>query len=131
MCLLVKKRFLRPLIKTLKKDITVYKVLVYEDGIYLSPIWSSRYKIGELKTADSLKIYKNYRLGMHSVEEGLHTWTTIELAMDMIPCNPSYVYGEGCREVIAECTIPKGAKYIIGERGDIVSTQLIVNKVID
>lgn len=118
MCLYVDERYhttLEP--KTAKFPILVYKSLEYSDYHmgYISPYMGIEYEFGVKYSSNLIVDDEN-----DSVEDGLHACTTRESAENH--CYRSN-YGD-----IFPAIIPVGAMFFIGEKNEIVSTELIVYK---
>lgn len=119
MCLQVDKRFktrqeardYKPLIA--KKDIKVYKYLVFEDDSYISPFQGFKYEKGYHYSANIGKsVFKRRHLNVWTIEcnRGLHAYTH--------EMNKPYF-----KQIIMY--IPKGSEYYKGINEDIVSNNLI------
>lgn len=94
-----------------KKPIKVYKVL---DGMY-SPYRRFRWQRGYNYYEDQpLIVGVDYRLFI--IGKGLHAYQSRDDA------HGSFAYSSTSR--IVEMIIPKGAKYFLGDNGDIVSDKL-------
>ena len=103
--------------KTAKFPILVYKSLEYSDNHmgYISPYMRLEYEFGVKYSSYLIVDDEN-----DSVEDGLHACTTRESAENH--CYRSN-YGD-----IFPAIIPVGAMFFIGEKNEIVSTELIVYK---
>ena len=101
------------------RDIKVYKYLaVNECGDYLSPYMKTPWRKGTKRCVPDIGVgvdYSNY--GYCSVERGLHAFFTLAKGIGL----PRLIENDIVR---VEMIIPKGALFFIGDRGDIVSTQL-------
>jgi hypothetical protein len=98
------------------KNITVWKVVEKENGKFKSPYMSAfKWEEGQTYTSKlKCKVEKSeYNGWLLQVDEGLHAAMTKQMAMNIF-------YYSNTRRII-EMIIPKGAKYYIGNRGDIVA----------
>lgn len=144
-------RLIKEVELTANKDITVYKRLravkwknQYKEGIiFTAPIRKMRYHLGyhyyqtnpkfvgsllprykckirkDFTTPPEININKKISLS-YIIDEGLHAHPNLDSAKKF----KSY------KEYIIECTIPKGSTYYLGTNNDIVTDNLILNKVI-
>lgn len=122
-----KKQILRLVVKTAKTNKTVYKRFKssYIKGILTTPFQSCYWGYNELKEVEKLGISldhstslfqrKRKRFKRLQVGVGLHAWISLKRAKE---CKA----GSFTRKMV----IPKGAKYIVGDRGDIVATQMLL-----
>jgi len=118
MCLTVKKGTRK---YTTKKDIPVFKVLVFESR--RSVYHDLEYPKGELVTSVT-PLAIHYMWGeerYRKVGRGLHAYTTKNRAF-----HTKNIGRNKSREVF-NAIIPKGSVYYLGDDNDIVSNQLIVN----
>jgi hypothetical protein len=128
MCLIVNKvaknydaalKLRKTCIKIAKKDIPVYKILYnVDENTGDAPYQLFRYERGwhyyqEGKYPFSIEIVPRTTYWNIMVEEGLHSYIRKPSILDIL----------GDR--VVKMYIPKGAKYILGRSGDIVSDQLI------
>lgn len=117
MCLITKQQ--APLIAS--EDMIVYKAAIQIKPNLVSSYFRGFYYIlGELVVA---KIGEKAGVNKDLILEGLHSFLSINALLDYMA--PSY---ENFDRYIFEATIPKGAEYYIGDKGDVVSNQLIINK---
>jgi len=138
MCLTVDKKFAsekeakrfskRPM--RAESDMTVYKRLIPDgdkDKMYWSPYVGAGYvQNKKYKSKMAVTVHLDWDLDlkwMVQVNEGIHSYTSRMIAIINTRC---WKYGE---KVFA-CTIPKGAKYFIGENCEIVSNRLIIGEAI-
>ncbi len=120
MCLQIKDRE----IKTATEDITVYKILSLIDGSYWSPFYTAEWLRGETKTVDGFASESDENLNNLFTDEipktvshighGLHSFVSKSVADNY----------KASSEVIVECHIPEGTKYITGSSGELVSLAL-------
>lgn len=114
------KEELNAFIKTAKKNKTVYKgfsIRKEGDNIRLSgPCTGYEYHLGQ-KYAFEIDIKGGY-WGV-SVEKGIHSFRQHKGSMRGMNNNNTYY-------VIIPCTIPAGAKYVIGKDNEIASNELIL-----
>lgn len=113
MCLDIKSRK----IHTADKNITVYKLLsVGVKGSLRAPHRDTRYFLGKTKEVNA-----NFskQLNSGSINKGLHAFLKSYTAR-------RYWVRHDLRVFAA--TIPRGSKYILGKGGQIVSTQLRIEK---
>ncbi len=132
MCLKIDKQFLskkealeyfnEPLIA--KKEFEVYKILEIYENKYLSIHYGFEYKQGtqysESKFIKTIKPYPYANKYYIEISKGLHSYT--EEKINQLKKTALYNYAN---LEIVKMWIPKGAKYFIGENGDIVSNELI------
>jgi hypothetical protein len=125
MCLTPEKRE----VLTAEEDIPVFKILRKSPNGYYSPVYATKWEPNETKTVPHFtgkdrtsKLHfgqlRNVRftdqipLCVDQIYQGLHSFRT----------KPVWVDDE--KAIVAEMTIPKGTKYVIGEHGDLVSLAL-------
>ena len=102
MCLNIKKP-LKESIVIAKKDIYVWKYLIFENGVLLSPYRGYKYEIDELVKVK----FSKKELNEMSVSIGLHTYRNL---MSVFSINKD----ERNDYVVAKCIIPKGSRYVKG-----------------
>jgi hypothetical protein len=127
MCLKIKSKIL-----TATEPITVYKELIRHNGKFTGPYRQRcKYKKGDIKSVrmfgmgllhyDPVSLVMNilgkYRVLNGNIFQGIHA------------CRDMLMYAN-YKDVVVECTIPVGAKYVLGKCGDIVSTKLVVGEAI-
>jgi hypothetical protein len=114
-----------------KRDIPVFKRLLWLTNSAVSPYYMESYVQGQVKTLkcfsdDIEKHFFTKRLPMSAfvfgVGRGLHSYKTISYAK-------GYEYDKTERLVV-RCYIPKGALYIEGEKNELVSLKLRVGKAV-
>lgn len=109
-------------IRTARKDKTVFKSMSYQKkGHYLSMHKQFRYADGfHYSEIDNFPV-KTY-LNSILKEEGFHAYLDIadvsHNVVDSAPYHGKYI--------AVECTIPKGAKYILGTNETVICSDLIV-----
>ena len=114
MCLIKIHRF--PKISS--KPITVYKVLIPLNRIFITPCQSCKVYIG-----DTIKARKAWWKGVfkEGIEgEGVHAYVSIDNAKENI-------YGN---DVIAEVEIPPYTPYWIGKAGDMAASKMKIIKLL-
>lgn len=134
MCLLTKQK--EPL--TAKEDITCYKVLIKQYKQYYAFYKSSfEYKFNQTyRLRKSLKNNKHPLRHGGSVTEGFHSYTSMYNSLYHRLFRGQTKQKGDADLVLVECTIPKGAKYFVGEHsnyeGDpgFTSTSIRINKII-
>lgn len=107
-----------------KNNIVVYKVLIRPNNIKnkaKSPYQCFKYKRGIKYTSNFyFNIFYVDFMWNINIEDGLHSWSSVNPS-----CN-SLLYDEKITNgFVTKMIIPKGSKYFIGDKGDIVSDQLI------
>ncbi len=110
-----------------KRDIYVYKVFKtrLEGGSIVSPSRKFSYDYGGTYKAKFKKEYENrwqWGGGLKweiNIQAGLHSFRSLEKAE-----GTSWAASYGA--IILRCKIPKGSKYFIGHRKDIVSNKLVL-----
>lgn len=136
MCLVVAKKDVK--IRTLTKDKIVYKILEeINSKIAMSPFQGFTYTLGRLYEQEiefeegNLSCFDNQDsqylslLGdvpFMSFTKGFHAALKKERLNDEI-----IYYGDN--QYLYECTIPKGAKYVIGYTDLIISNKIIIDKI--
>lgn len=100
--------------KIAKQDIPVYKVIAANDESLYQKFKYTRRKTYQLQK--SLRVERF--CGDHVIEEGFHAYGTIERAFEKALATTN----RPCKAV--RFTIPAGAKYFIGEGGEIVSDKI-------
>lgn len=131
-------------IKTAKKDIAVWKVVLYDikRGFYVSPITNYRYVLGVINNVEMIFKVNNYLIGgydgFHSFsnkvyfrysDDTVHIYKKCIFAEDKQVFN---IYGEiGFNFAIAKGRLPKGTKYAINKNGEIISSSIIIDEFIN
>lgn len=109
MCMTTVESFWNQFPRYALSDITVYKVLrkvgMNPDDIYAPHRKGFKYTLGKMYLANITKDSKG------NIEEGLHSFTTIEDAKDEAK---RLTDRESGKYVIYKCTIPAGSKYYTG-----------------
>lgn len=101
--------------KVAENDLYTIKVLSYCDNNLKSPYQCAKYKLGELKTINSMV---KKALQGKAIRKGLHSY---------IDCKDDDIFGDIYGKYkLYICKIPKGSRYYIGRYSDIVSDNLIV-----
>jgi hypothetical protein len=122
--------------KIANNNIICYKRLMakkwknqHGSGIKLtSPFKNFPYEIGYhyyQEGDEKFRIEKDHFLSLSNsnswdIHDGLHSYNNLNCAINL----------KNLDEVIVECTIPQGSEYFEGTFGDLVSDQLIINKII-
>lgn len=127
MCLTVMGKRVRYKIAT--KDIVVYKMLKKRSG--RSPFQEMKYEPNTkyVSVIDNAKcVWKYYDENEWEIEVGLHSFielrsTNMRIQNFMIRKN-SYLFKFKEKLAIFPMIIPKGAKYVVGEDGEVVSSSL-------
>lgn len=118
--------------KIAKKDIIVYKTLYEHTGfkntILRSPYMTMDYKIGyhyyQTGRKFGIKYVRNncdLEYSYIDIDEGLHAYTTIKTALKNY-IRSMYI------NCIVQCRIPKGSEYFIDNTDEIVTDNLILEK---
>lgn len=131
-------------IKTAKKDIAVWKVVLYDikRGFYVSPITNYRYVLGVINNVEMIFKVNNHLIGgydgFHSFsnkvyfrysDDTVHIYKKCIFAEDKQVFN---IYGEtGFNFAIAKGRLPKGTKYAINKSGEIISSSIIIDEFIN
>lgn len=118
MCLFVKDfdNSHNPVILTATRKKVVYKRFIGGrlDNVLESPYRGFPYERGSIYEAN-FELVDGYK-----IEEGIHAYTCRKAAK-----RGTWGFHD---EIVIKCIIPKGAKYIIGLRDEIVATQLYIPK---
>jgi hypothetical protein len=105
MCLIISKEDYYAGPKTAADDIIVYKFLENKlSGGLMTPYRCADVEIGETYSSELVRIHEFHT---YDVTIGLHSFTSL---MNV----HAVIYGLGINYAIAECIIPKGAKYYEG-----------------
>lgn len=127
-----------------EQDIKTFKVLSIDQyrNLY-SYFFRSAYSIGEIKPKVTLQ-YKNVFSDFSYITEGYHSYDkSIECKYykdcDVVKVGDLEIYSPDGplssifppKLCIVECTIPKGTKYCLNERGEYVSEQIRVDKILE
>lgn len=115
-----------------KKDIYTFKRLKMvrdKNGIILKAPYQSHfhYNLNHLYKEVKLKIKKGFN---NSIYEGYHSYYKETKPTERYFINFNSYYFDKGDECIVLCKIPKGSKYFLGENNDIVSNQIILEKII-
>lgn len=104
-------------------DILVYKCLDYDSDSYSTPFqYFPIYFTENGRYWMSVKNFTYSHEGNYkNVEQGIHAYYDKEMADDT---SESFV--DSCGTETHYAIIPKGAKYYIGNKGDVVTTTLII-----
>lgn len=114
MCLYVERGMA---IKTAKQDITVYKMITKNN---ISVYQNFKYEPNTLYRLRKKLVAERVRNNtIRIVNSGFHAFRNNADSYALKAINTNY-----SNEKYVEFTIPKGAKYYIGEYGDIVSTSI-------
>ena len=132
-------------IKTAKKDIAVWKIVLFDrrKGIYVSPIINYRYILGVIYKVEMIFKVNNYPLiGGH---DGFHSFSNrvyyryfnnkIHIFKKRIFAEEEHVFNisgnAGFNFAIAKGRLPKGTKYAINKNGEIISSSIVIDDFID
>ena len=131
-------------IKTAKKDIAVWKVVLYDitKGFYVSPIANYRYVLGVINNAEMIFKVNNYLIGGY---DGFHSFSNkvyyryfdgnVSIFKKRIFTMDKYVFSisdkRGFDLAIAKGRLPKGTKYAINKNGEIISSNIIIDEFIN
>lgn len=131
-------------IKTAKKDITVWKVVLYDirRGFYVSPVTDYRYVLGVINNVEMIFKVNNYLIGGY---DGFHSFSNkvyyrysddkVSIFKKRTFTMDKYVfsvfYKRGFDFAIAKGRLPKGTKYAINKSGEIISSNIIIDEFID
>lgn len=108
-----------------KRDITVFKkVRQLEDGDFVSVHFAFRYSIGYHYTNNNFPLTTNSK---HLTNEGMHSFSLKELKYYK---KSKGLFNKEGHYVLIQCTIPKGTPYYRGNFREIISRELIVEKII-
>lgn len=115
---------IKPKPKVAEEDMAVYK---YANASYITKksvyalIYPHRYIIDKNNKNIRLNILRNLVIDgnqVHTINEGYHSYADLETARKK----------HWCSSHLAHFTIPKGTKYYINEKNEIVSENIIYNK---
>lgn len=131
-------------IKTAKKDIAVWKVVLYDirRGFYVSPIANYRYVLGVINNVKMIFKVNNDLIGGY---DGFHSFSNkvyyryfdgnVDIFKKCIFTMDKYVfsicYKHGFDFAIAKCRLPSGTKYAINKSGEIISSNIIIDEFIN
>ena len=131
-------------IKTAKKDIAVWKVVLYDitKGFYVSPIANYRYVLGVINNVEMIFKVNNYLIGGY---DGFHSFSNkvyyryfdgkVKIFKKRIFTRDKYVFSTFCKHgfnfAIAKGRLPKGTKYAINKVGEIISSNIIIDEFIN
>ena len=131
-------------IKTAKKDIAVWKVVLYDirRGFYVSPFANYRYVLGVINNVKMIFKVNNYLIGGY---DGFHSFSNkvyyryfdgkVSIFKKRIFTMDKYVfsvfYKHGFNFAIAKGRLPKGTKYAINKDGKIISSNIIIDEFIN
>ena len=131
-------------IKTAKKDIAVWKVVLYDirRGFYISPITNYRYVLGVINNVEMIFKVNNCLIGGY---DGFHSFSNkvyyryfdgkVDIFKKRIFTIDKYVfsvfYKHGFDFAIAKGRLPKGTKYAINKSGEIISSNIVIDNFID
>lgn len=131
-------------IKTAKKDIAVWKVVLYDirRGFYVSPIANYRYVLGVINNVEMIFKVNNDLIGGY---DGFHSFSNkvyycyfdvkVKIFKKRIFTMDKYVfsicYKHGFDFAIAKGRLPKGTKYAINKSGEIISSNIIIDEFIN
>ena len=131
-------------IKTAKKDIAVWKVVLYDitKGFYVSPITNYRYVLGVINNVEMIFKVNNYLIGGY---DGFHSFSNklyyryfdgnVGIFKKRIFTIDKYVFSisdkRGFDLAIAKGRLPKGTKYAINKNGEIISSNIIIDEFIN
>ena len=132
-------------IKTAKKDIAVWKVVLYDitKRFYVSPIANYRYVLGVINNVEMIFKVNNYPLiggydGFHSFSNKVYYRYfdgKVDIFKKRIFTIDKYVfsifYKRGFDLAIAKGRLPKGTKYAINKNGEIISSNIIIDEFIN
>ena len=132
-------------IKTAKKDIAVWKVVLYDitKRFYVSPITNYRYVLGVINNVEMIFKVNNYPLiggydGFHSFSNKVYYRCldgNVGIFKKRIFTIDKYVFSisdkRGCDLAIAKGRLPKGTKYAINKNGEIISSNIIIDEFIN
>ena len=131
-------------IKTAKKDIAVWKVVLYDitKRFYVSPITNYRYVLGVINNVEMIFKVNNYLIGGY---DGFHSFSNkvyyryfdgnVGIFKKRIFTIDKHVfsisYKRGFDLAIAKGRLPKGTKYAINKNGEIISSNIIIDEFIN
>lgn len=131
-------------IKTAKKDIAVWKVVLYDitKRFYVSPIVNYRYVLGVINNAEMIFRVNNYLIGGC---DGFHSFSNkvyyryfdgnVNIFKKRIFTMDKHIfsifYKRGFDFAIAKGRLPKGTKYAINKNGEIISSSIIIDEFIN
>lgn len=131
-------------IKTAKKDIAVWKVVLYDirRGFYVSPITNYRYVSGVINNVEMIFKVNNHLIGGY---DGFHSFSNkvyyryfggnVRIFKKRIFTMDKYVfsivYKRGFDFAIAKGRLPKGTKYAINKNGEIISSNIVIDEFIN
>lgn len=131
-------------IKTAKKDIAVWKVVLYDikRGFYVSPIANYRYVLGVINNVEMIFKVNNDLIGGY---DGFHSFSNkvyyryfdsnVSIFKKRIFTMDKYVfsicYKHGFDFAIAKGRLPSGTKYAINKNGEIISSNIIIDEFIN
>ena len=131
-------------IKTAKKDIAVWKVVLYDitKRFYVSPIANYRYVLGVINNVEMIFKVNNYLIGGY---DGFHSFSNkvyyryfdgnVGIFKKRIFTIDKYVFSisdkRGFDLAIAKGRLPKGTKYAINKNGEIISSNIIIDEFIN
>ena len=132
-------------IKTAKKDIAVWKVVLYDitKRFYVSPIANYRYVLGVINNVEMIFKVNNYPLiggydGFHSFSNKVYYRYfdgNVGIFKKRIFTIDKYVLSisdkRGFDLAIAKGRLPKGTKYAINKNGEIISSNIIIDEFIN
>ena len=132
-------------IKTAKKDIAVWKFVLYNirRGFYVSTIANYRYVLGVINNVEMAFKVNNYPLikghnGFHSFSNKVYYRYfdgKVKIFKKRIFTRDKYVFSTFCKHgfnfAIAKGRLPKGTKYAINKVGEIISSNIIIDEFIN
>lgn len=129
-----------------EQDIKTFKVMAIDDNNNLrSYFFYSIYSIGKIKPRVTLHTQSSSNSCTHFIHRGYHSYhRNIECKYcfdireggvvsvgNLERYHLSFVIYSYPKLCIVECTIPKGTKYCLNERGEYVSEQIRVDKILE
>ena len=115
MCLIIPQRP-KPEPSIAGQDYISWKIL---DSSLRSLIYCHRYTLGELNRGVlGQPEFHDIPNPLWVIEEGFHSYTSMDC------CDP--ISWPDC--VLVECVVPKGSIYYLGDRGEMVSDQIIIKR---
>lgn len=124
----------KPVRQIAQKDVICYKILVlFRDGRLVSPYFRYEYKCHKINDEIALNIDTTYafdkvfcvdlfkKINLYTCRQGYHSYSSLDDAKKVY--NSSFYENGVC---VFKCIIPKGSVYYKNERGEIVSSNIII-----